>query len=102
MIGSTHRETFRDSCNGIPVLVNVIEALLFEPSSKEGVAQATPTNEEEPRSKLSPCNPSEVGVACLATPLTMEQCSVLCEALKILFNQTLHWKDQYDQVCVPV
>ncbi len=94
---STHRETFRDSCDGISVLINVSNAALFGQPSKVGVA--TSTDEDEPRSKVLPCNPAEVGVACLTAPPTVEQCSVLCETLKILFNQTLHWKEQYDKVC---
>ncbi len=91
---------FRDSCNGIPVLVNLVDAALFGPSPKGGSVsvQATPTDEDVPRLKVSPCNLTREGVACLTTPISVRQCSVLCEALKILFNQTLNWKEEYDEV----
>ena len=66
--------------------------------------------DEEPRPKkkeakfLSGLAPLRDSVCCVSTPVTDEQCIVLCDALKIVFNQTLHWReeDEYDEVCVRV
>lgn len=136
------RETFRDACNGLSVLINVVDSVLFGPSQHTSsplqteLAPVVDVPTKEVASKLGCENSTEQtvkngatatlvqfgdphlsqrtanmrlslaplrdSVYCMSRPVADQQCSLLCEALKIIFNQTLNWKDEdkYNEVCV--
>ena len=56
---------------------------------------------EGPKSNFSPSlAPLRDSVYCLSAPLSDQQLTMLSEILKIVFNQTVHWKEytDYDDV----
>lgn len=105
-----HRVSFRDNYNGIPLLLHLTDSILFNahrPSlsntaptgtTVETTNQATPTS--DPAQGQPPASqPSTDGTSLswettwnLPSPVNEDTCALLCEILKVLFNQTLHWK----------
>ena len=100
------RVSFRDDHNGITLLLHLTDAILFNvpfpsPNNTAEPSQAAPTSSLA--QDQSPSVQSSAGGTVppplswetawnLPCPITEDACALLCEILKVFFNQTLHWK----------
>ena len=114
------RVIFRDDLKGLPVLINLIDSTLYlskespkpdsasqegrnEKEDPENVSCSKATSEgEDVKSKLQPPKPVTIRDQCyvLQSEVPDKTCLLLSEALKIVFNQTVNWREEseYNEV----
>lgn len=100
--GAQERASFRDDHNGIALLLHLTDTILFNtpfPSTELSQAPPTSTLPQDQSPSTQSCASGSVPPPLswettwnLPCPITEDSCTLLCEILKVFFNQTLHWK----------